>query len=169
MHNPDSSELWNNIGMCFFGKQKFVAAIACLKRSIYLDPFQWIAAFNLGLVYLNTRQYASAYHSFSAAVSLKPDFGNSYMYMGITLSRLGDFASATAALDRALILDPHDCMVHLNYAAVLLNNGKQADARDRFDQAEAVYATLDQESKDAEIMDARAVVASALGITLSHE
>ena len=54
IYNPDSAELWNNIGMCFFGKQKFVASIACLKRALYLDPFQWIASFNLGLVYMNT-------------------------------------------------------------------------------------------------------------------
>ena len=102
VHNPDSSELWNNIGMCFFGKQKFVAAIACLKRAIYLDPFQWIAAFNLGLVHLNTKQYASAFHYFSVAINLKADFSNSYMYLGITLNRLGDFESSCQAFQRAL-------------------------------------------------------------------
>jgi Bardet-Biedl syndrome 4 protein len=80
--------------MCFFGKQKYVAAIACLKKSLYLDPFQWIAAYNLGLVYLNTRQYASAYHYFSAAINLKADFSNTYMYLGITLNRIGDIESA---------------------------------------------------------------------------
>ena len=51
---PESPQLWNNIGMCFFGKQKYVSSIACLKRALYLDPFQWIVAFNLGLVHLNT-------------------------------------------------------------------------------------------------------------------
>jgi len=25
IHAPDSAQLWNNIGMCFFGKQKYVA------------------------------------------------------------------------------------------------------------------------------------------------
>lgn len=30
---PNSSQLWNNIGMCFFGKGKYVAAVACLKRA----------------------------------------------------------------------------------------------------------------------------------------
>ena len=28
---PNSAQLWNNIGMCFFGKGKYVAAVACLK------------------------------------------------------------------------------------------------------------------------------------------
>ena len=26
---PNSAQLWNNIGMCFFGTERFVAAIAC--------------------------------------------------------------------------------------------------------------------------------------------
>jgi Bardet-Biedl syndrome 4 protein len=45
---PNSAQLWNNIGMCFFGKEKYVAAIACLKRAVYLSPFEWIISFNLG-------------------------------------------------------------------------------------------------------------------------
>ena len=34
--------------MCFFGKQRYVAAIACLKKALYLDPFEWIISYNLG-------------------------------------------------------------------------------------------------------------------------
>ena len=109
--------------MCFFGKQKYVAAIACLKRALYLDPFQWIAAFNLGLVHLNTKQYASAYHFFSVAINLKPDFSNSYMYLGITLARLGDFESSCQSFQKALQLEQSDCTIYLNFALVLYNNG----------------------------------------------
>jgi Bardet-Biedl syndrome 4 protein len=71
VQTPNSAQLWNNIGMCFFGKQRYVAAIACLKRALYLDPFEWIVAYNLGLVHLNTGQYASAFHYFSASINLK--------------------------------------------------------------------------------------------------
>lgn len=49
--SPESPELWNNVGMCFFGKGKLVAAIACLKHAIYLNPFDWKVGFRgcLGL------------------------------------------------------------------------------------------------------------------------
>jgi Bardet-Biedl syndrome 4 protein len=47
---PNSAQLWNNIGMCFFGKHRYIAAIACLKKALYLDPFEWIISYNLGLV-----------------------------------------------------------------------------------------------------------------------
>ena len=50
--NPNSSQLWNNVGMCFYGKQKYIASIACLKRALTIDPFDWIVNYNLGLVHL---------------------------------------------------------------------------------------------------------------------
>jgi tetratricopeptide (TPR) repeat protein len=50
--SPNSSFLWNNAGMCFFEKQKLIAAYTCITKSIYLDPFQWKSYANLGLVCL---------------------------------------------------------------------------------------------------------------------
>lgn len=123
---PNSAQLWNNVGMCFFGKQKYVAvcarhpmpsrqrrrltrllpcaqAIACLKRALYLDPFEWIVSYNLGLVHLNTGQYASAFHYLSASINLKPDFPSSYMYLGITLRCAG---SSSARPQWALPVTP---------------------------------------------------------------
>ena len=54
VQTPNSAQLWNNVGMCFFGKGRHVAAIACLKKALYLDPFEWIVSYNLGLVHLTT-------------------------------------------------------------------------------------------------------------------
>ncbi|KAJ1639627.1 hypothetical protein T492DRAFT_899299 [Pavlovales sp. CCMP2436] len=102
---PNSAQLWNNIGMCFFGKQRYVAAIACLKRALYLDPFEWIISYNLGLVHLNTGQYASAFHFFSSSINLKPDFPSSYMYLAITLSRLDDLENACSAYEKAIEME----------------------------------------------------------------
>lgn len=102
---PNSAQLWNNIGMCFFGKSpqpKYIAAVACLKRALYLDPFEWIISYNLGLVHLNKRQYASAFHFFSASINLKPDFAATYMYLAITLARLDDFDNSCAAYEKSI-------------------------------------------------------------------
>jgi tetratricopeptide (TPR) repeat protein len=98
--------------MCFFGKQKHVAAIACLKKALYLDSFEWIISYNLGLVYLNTRQYASAFHFLSSSINLKPDFPSSYMYLAIILSRLDDFENACNAYEKAIEME-QDYLFHL--------------------------------------------------------
>jgi Bardet-Biedl syndrome 4 protein len=108
VQTPNSAQLWNNIGMCFFGKQRYVASVACLKRALYLDPFEWITSYNLGLVHLNTGQYASAFHYFSSAINLKPDFASSYMYLAITLGRLDDFENACSAFEKAIEMERYD-------------------------------------------------------------
>ena len=83
----------------------FSKAVACLKRALYLNPFEWITSYNLGLVHLNTGQYASAFHHFSAAINLKPDFASSYMYLAVTLGRLDDFENACSAFEKAIEME----------------------------------------------------------------
>lgn len=99
--SPNNSQLWNNIGMCFFGKRKLLAAIACLRRASYLAPFEWIIQYNLGIVHLHTGQFASAFHHLSAAIQLHKDFAASYHYLAVALSRLGDAQNAIASYHRA--------------------------------------------------------------------
>lgn len=65
----ESPSLWNNIGLCFAIKKKFVAAVSCLKRALYLNPIDWRINFNLGLINLQLRQYASAFHFLKNAVA----------------------------------------------------------------------------------------------------
>ena len=54
---------------------------------------------------------------------MKPDFSNSYMFLAITLNKLKDFDNSCAAFEKALQMDNTDCVIYLNYAIVLYNNG----------------------------------------------
>mmetsp|Transcript_2192 Transcript_2192/g.5096 ORF Transcript_2192/g.5096 Transcript_2192/m.5096 type:complete len:413 (-) Transcript_2192:142-1380(-) len=161
---PSSAQLWNNVGMCFFGKQRYVASIACLKKALYLDPFEWIISYNLGLVHLNTGQYASAFHHFSASINLKPDFPSSYMHLAITLSRLNDVANATAAYEKAIEMET-DFLFHLNFAVMLVNNGDDDRAKEQFAAFEALYSELDEETKtaDKDVVEMRLTLKERLG------
>ena len=163
VQTPNSAQLWNNIGMCFFGKQRFVAAIACLKRALYLDPFEWIISYNLGLVHLNTGQYASAFHYFSTSINLKPDFPSSYMYLGITLNRLDDFENACAAYEKAIDME-EDHLFELNYAITLFNNDEVDKARAHYAEFEKLWARLDEDTKNAdqEVVEQQQALGEAL-------
>ncbi|OQR89056.1 sporangia induced Bardet-Biedl syndrome 4 protein, partial [Thraustotheca clavata] len=163
VQTPNSAQLWNNIGMCFFGKQRYVAAVASLKRALYLDPFEWITSYNLGLVHLNTGQYASAFHYFSAAINLKPDFPSSYMYLAITLGRLDDFENACSAYDKAIEMET-DHMFHLNYALTLFNNDELERAKVQFDKFETIFESLDEATRtsDPDVMEQRQALLDAL-------
>jgi len=156
VQTPNSAQLWNNIGMCFFGKQRYVASIACLKRALYLDPFEWIISYNLGLVHLNTGQYASAFHYFSTSINLKPDFPSSYMYLAITLSRLDDFDNACQAYEKAIEMD-EDHLFRLNYAITLLNNDDATRSAQHYAEFERLFSKLDDDARNAdpEVMEQR--------------
>ena len=161
VHTPNSAQLWNNVGMCFFGKQRYVAAIACLRRALYLDPFEWIIAYNLGLVHLHTGQYASSFHFFSTSINLKPDFASSYMYLAITLSRLDDFDNACAAYRRAMDLEQHDPVVRLNFGITLFNHGDAAGAKAQYIKFNALQQESNEEM-EKEVMDVQQLVGSLL-------
>jgi len=47
------------------------------------------------------------------------------MYLGITLNKLNDFESSNQSFLKAIELDGNDCTTFLNYAIVLINNGKK--------------------------------------------
>ena len=147
---PNSAQLWNNVGMCFFGKEKYVASIACLKRALYLDPFQYIIAYNLGLVHLTTGQYASAFHHFSSSINLKADYSCAYMYLAVTLVRLEDLDNACQAYEKAIDLDPDDHLAHLNYAISLYNMGQADACRKHYAEFERLFDELDEETQNAD-------------------
>eukprot|EP00242_Pyramimonas_sp_CCMP2087_P014638 CAMPEP_0198199372 /NCGR_PEP_ID=MMETSP1445-20131203/2685_1 /TAXON_ID=36898 /ORGANISM="Pyramimonas sp., Strain CCMP2087" /LENGTH=413 /DNA_ID=CAMNT_0043869203 /DNA_START=382 /DNA_END=1623 /DNA_ORIENTATION=- len=165
VQTPNSAQLWNNIGMCFFGKQRYIAAIACLKKALYLDPFEWIISYNLGLVHLNTGQYASAFHFFSASINLKPDFPSSYMYLAITLSKLDDFENACSAYEKAIEMES-DHLFELNYAISLYNNDDLQRARTHFQEFQRLFNELDDETKhsDPEVGEQMNTLQQLLGL-----
>jgi Bardet-Biedl syndrome 4 protein len=112
VHTPTSAQMWSNIGMCFAGKGKHVAAVACLKRAQYLDPFQWGTAYNLGLVHLRAECYASAFLYLNAAANMNPRHGETLLYLAVTLARLQDEGNARAAYAKyglARTLKPQAC------------------------------------------------------------
>ncbi|CAM9913416.1 unnamed protein product [Discosporangium mesarthrocarpum] len=140
----------------------YVAAVACLKRALYLDPFEWIVSYNLGLVHLNTGQYASAFHYFSSSINLKSDFAASYMYLAITLGRLDDFDNACSAYEKALELDA-DYLTHLNYAVTLFNNDEPEKARGQFESFQKLSKELDPDTDhDSQVLSQSRALEKAL-------
>lgn len=137
---PHCAELWNNVGLCFLGKGKFVGAAASLKRAAYLSPFDARICYNLGLCHLHLEQPASAFHYFSAGINLyaqKNEKGQTpgaaagspgaagtgsssaealcYAFMAVALGKLEDYENSFAAYARAVELNPLDHITQLNY------------------------------------------------------
>ncbi|XP_023309913.1 Bardet-Biedl syndrome 4 protein homolog [Anoplophora glabripennis] len=129
-HDPDSVGLWNNIGMCFYSKQKYIAAISCLKRALWVSPLNWKTLFNLGLAHLATSQPASAFNFICAAVNLRPDVADCFAVLASCLMELKDAENAVRALHRALELAPDDPVYVINTAVCCEAAGFDDEALD---------------------------------------
>ncbi|XP_011311542.1 Bardet-Biedl syndrome 4 protein homolog isoform X2 [Fopius arisanus] len=127
---PESYHLWNNIGMCLYGKQKVVAAISCLKRAHYLNPMALLPACNLGRVLLTTGQPASAAIYLCSAVTAAPKNPQPYLLLGIALKKLDDLEGSEKALSKAHSLTPQDPLTLINYAVILEERGKKDRANE---------------------------------------
>ncbi|CAF4657761.1 unnamed protein product [Rotaria sp. Silwood1] len=120
---PECAQVWNNIGMCFFSKKKFVAAVSCLKRANYLAPFELYILYNLALVHLYLQQNASAAIFLQSAIRINRKHAPSYALLGVALSKLDEPENALRAYTYSLKLDPTDPMALLNYAIFQSNTG----------------------------------------------
>ncbi|XP_056134536.1 Bardet-Biedl syndrome 4 protein [Lampris incognitus] len=163
---PESPPLWNNIGMCFFGKKKYVAAISCLKRAHYLSPFDWKVLYNLGLVHLTMQQYASAFHFLSAAINLNPRMGELYMLLAVALTNLDDVENATRSYEQAVALDKTNPLVNLNFAVLLYNHGDKKGALDQYHEMERRVNLLRDSSSNIEFDPELVDMAQRMGAAL---
>ncbi|XP_029398876.1 Bardet-Biedl syndrome 4 protein isoform X2 [Mus pahari] len=164
---PESPPLWNNIGMCFFGKKKYVAAISCLKRANYLAPFDWKILYNLGLVHLTMQQYASAFHFLSAAINFQPKMGELYMLLAVALTNLEDIENARRAYVEAVRLDKCNPLVNLNYAVLLYNQGEKKSALAQYQEMEKKVNFLKDNSPlefDSEMVEMAQKLGAALQV-----
>ncbi|KAF5925283.1 hypothetical protein HPG69_001727 [Diceros bicornis minor] len=164
---PESPPLWNNIGMCFFGKKKYVAAISCLKRANYLAPFDWKILYNLGLVHLTMQQYASAFHFLSAAINFQPKMGELYMLLAVALTNLEDTENAKRAYAEAVRLDKCNPLVNLNYAVLLYNQGEKRGALAQYQEMEKKVNLLKDSSSlefDSEMVEMAQKLGAALQV-----
>ncbi len=50
-------------------------------------------------------------------------------------------------------MENNDCTIYLNYAITLYNNGYTDRAREQFNLSEKIFATLDEEDKEPEMLD----------------
>jgi tetratricopeptide (TPR) repeat protein len=93
-------------GRRFFEQGSNAEAITELARAIYLSPYEAEAHLLLGRIYLRTGETASAINAFKIALWSQETAGGR-VALAQAYIQLKDHASARAALERALVIDPN--------------------------------------------------------------
>ena len=148
--------------MCFFDKKKYVISVSCLKRSWYLAPFEWRIAYNLGLMHLAIRQYASAVLFLHAAISTNTRVGEAYLLLGIALSHLQEKNQAMQAFEHSLSLLPDNISVLLNYSLFLAKNGDHKIAIQHLSKCEALISSVSLKTVDPDLVRMSGLLRSLL-------
>lgn len=124
----ESPSIWNNIGLCFGQKKKYVAAVSCLKRALYLNPFDHRINYNLGLLCFSLRQFANAFHYLKASASMSKGSPIVFSLLGLCLEILKDDLNAKQAhLTATKSSNEFEPIAVLNYAIFLIQQDPESN------------------------------------------
>lgn len=65
-----SHSLWNNLGISYLMKRRYIACLSCLLKAQQLNPLDWRIQYNLGLAFLHVGVIQRSLNSLIAAKSL---------------------------------------------------------------------------------------------------
>jgi arylsulfatase A-like enzyme/tetratricopeptide (TPR) repeat protein len=104
-------------------------AIAALERAGQIDPTSALAALNLGTAHLLFGDAAAAHVAFETALEHEPDLARAWNALGLLAAEGGAPTEAIRCWRRALAINPHEPDTLYNLGAVLLAEGRAAEAR----------------------------------------
>jgi tetratricopeptide (TPR) repeat protein len=134
-------------------------------RAVAYAPDAWSTHYNLGLAYMDDRDYAKAREEFQTAARFGPQVAAVYNNLALATDKLGDEAGAASALERALALDPNLLEAHNNLGTILFRRGDHAQARKHFETVLARDPASDSTRFNlARVLDATGDHAGAAGL-----
>jgi tetratricopeptide (TPR) repeat protein len=92
-------------------------------------------AYDKGVLAYSNREYIEALDYLEQAAALEPDNPDVQFYLGLTLTRLGEFDKAIAALEKSQRLDASKQYVHYHLGLAYFHAGRYTEALPQFEAA----------------------------------
>lgn len=126
---PPAAEAEYERAMQSLTKKETPAAVTHLNQALNIFPSYFLALQQLGLIYLETKQYQQAIPPLVKALEVNPKAASSFLALGIASLELGRSDLALDALERSRRLDDKSFRVHLflGLAFVSLNRLDEAE------------------------------------------
>lgn len=166
--NPTSSHAHLLNGMAYHAAAetgditKFGLAEAAYDVALRLDPSNWLAAYQRGLLYFAMRQYGRASDDLAEASVLEPGDPAVHYALAAAAYYSGDSARARLAISEATRLEPANPKTVRAAALILASSGADQEAREQWQEYERLTndkkggATLLRRIDDWKIAHARA-------------
>ena len=152
--NPNSAYIWNNLGIWFLAKDKKIFSSTCLKRALYLAPFEWIISFNLGLAYLKNEQYVTAFVHMNTAANMNKNNYLILLYLAIICGELNNDGNAKNCFEKSLAIK-EDPIVLFNYVVFLLRKKNLNEAKDKFAKLSKIFGKKKNNSEEYQLIEAQ--------------
>jgi Flp pilus assembly protein TadD len=121
------SMLYSNLGIILQAQKEDADAIKAYRQALKVDPYNPIAAANVGAYYAQVKDYNKAQAALAVAVEKGQRDWRTLNNYGVTLMALGQYPVAEAQLKRSAELQPQNISVLMNYATLLVDHlGKPA-------------------------------------------
>ncbi len=104
-------------------------------KGIELNPGDYKAYNNRGIVYKNLGEYEQALADYDKAIELNPEYAFAYNNRGNTYSSLEEYEQAIADYDKAIELNPEYAFAYNNRGATYKNLGEYGQAIVDYDKA----------------------------------
>jgi len=107
----------------------FPKGMEAVLRAIHLDNTLGQAYASLGAMQLwNEWDWQAAEESFKNAITLTPNYSQTYVWYFVFYTAMGDQENARIKIEKALELDPLSLVANFNFARYYLHNGKYSNA-----------------------------------------
>jgi Flp pilus assembly protein TadD len=110
-------------------------AMALYQGALAIEPEFWRANVNVAYLYYAHGNFPEAARFFSRACAADPTDGDQFLYLGMSLLRMGRLAEAEKAVRSALLVRPQGRNYHLGLGMVLKGEGRLAEARQEIEAA----------------------------------
>jgi serine/threonine protein kinase len=126
--NYPTAHQWYSLHLSF--QERHQEALTEIKRAYELDPFSLSINLNMGVVYLNARQYDEAIEQFYKTLEMNPDLFQAHLFLADAYEQKGMYEEAATAFEKVITLSGGS----VEMAAGLRNGYKASGERGYFQE-----------------------------------
>ena len=133
--NPESSNIYGNLGVIYRIKGDINTAIKCYIEAIKLNPKNLLVYNNLGNAFKEIKNYKMAIKVYMDAIKINPKDFNMFNNLGIVFELIGDNNKAIEAYKQAVRVNPKYAKAINNIGVVLYKQKRYKESAQIFEIA----------------------------------